>query len=86
MRSLVMSNLYIPTRCLIKWQLLTLVLRSETSDTRWAELEFDAKLWTIPTERMKAKRENIVPLSPQALYVLEVLKPISAHRDVCFSK
>lgn len=84
MRSLVMSNLSVPTRCLIEWQLLTLVRPSEASGTRWAEIDLDAKLWTIPAERMKANREHIVPLSPQALDILEVMKPISIHREHVF--
>lgn len=84
MRSLVMSNLSVPTRCLIEWQLLTLVRPSEASGTRWAEIDLEAKLWTIPAERMKAKREHIVPLSPQALEMLDVMKPISAHREHVF--
>lgn len=84
MRSLVMSNLSVPTRCLIEWQLLTLVRPSEASGTRWAEIDLKAKLWTIPAERMKAKREHIVPLSSQALNILEVMKPISAHREYIF--
>ncbi|ELQ6215753.1 tyrosine-type recombinase/integrase [Cronobacter dublinensis] len=84
MRSLVMSNLSVPTRCLIEWQLLTLVRPSEASGTRWEEIDLNAKLWTIPAERMKAKREHIVPLSPQALELLEVMKPISAHREHVF--
>ncbi|EPM0599254.1 integrase domain-containing protein [Klebsiella pneumoniae] len=84
MRSLVMSNLSVPTRCLIEWQLLTLVRPSEASGARWVEVDFDKNLWTIPAERMKAKREHIVPLSPQALEILEVMKPISAHREHVF--
>lgn len=84
MRSLVMSNLSVPTRCLIEWQLLTLVRPSEASGARWTEIDLNAKLWTIPAERMKAKREHIVPLSTQALEILEVMKPISAHREHVF--
>jgi len=84
MRSLKMSNLTVSTRCLIEWQLLTLVRPSEASGTRWAEIDLDAKLWIIPAERMKAKREHIVPLSPQALEILEVMKPISAQREHVF--
>mgnify|MGYP000388067023 FL=1 len=84
MRSLVMSNLSVPTRCLIEWQLMTLVRPSEASGTRWAEIDLEAKLWTIPAERMKAKREHIVPLSSQALNILEVMKPISSHREYIF--
>lgn len=84
MRSLVMSNLSVSTRCLIEWQLLTLVRPSEASGTRWAEIDLDAKLWTIPAARMKANREHIVPLSPQALEILDVMKPISVHREHVF--
>ena len=84
MRSLIMSNLSVSTRCLIEWQLLTLVRPSEASGARWVEIDLDAKLWTIPAERMKAEREHIVPLSPQALDILEVMKPISAHREHVF--
>lgn len=84
MRSLFMSNLSVPTRCLIEWQLLTLVRPAEASGARWAEIDLDAKLWMIPAERMKAKREHIVPLSTQALEILEVMQPISAHREHVF--
>lgn len=84
MRSLVMSNLSVSTRCLIEWQLLTLVRPSEASGAQWVEIDLDSKLWTIPAERMKAKREHIIPLSPQALEILEVMKPISTHREHIF--
>ncbi|WP_394550402.1 integrase domain-containing protein [Pantoea sp. SGAir0183] len=84
MRSLLISNLSIPTRCLIEWQLLTLVRPSEASGTRWVEIDLDAKLWTIPAERMKAKREHVVPLSAQAVEVLNIMKPMSAHREHVF--
>lgn len=84
MRSLVMSNLSITTRCLIEWQLLTLVRPSEASGTEWAEIDFDSKLWVIPAERMKAKREHVVPLSKQALEILGVMRPLSANRQHVF--
>ncbi|MEG3109784.1 integrase domain-containing protein [Pantoea sp. T14] len=84
MSSLMMSNLSVPTRCLIEWQLLTLVRPSEASGARWVEIDLDSKLWTIPAERMKAKRKHVVPLSSQALDVLETMKPISSHREYIF--
>ncbi|PZL86304.1 integrase [Pantoea sp. ARC270] len=84
MRSLQMSNLSVPTRCLIEWQLLTLVRPSEASGTRWLEIDLNAKLWIIPAERMKAKREHVVPLSAQALEILNMMMPMSAHREHVF--
>jgi integrase len=84
MRALIMSNLSLPTRCLIEWQLLTLVRPSEASGTRWTEIDLDAKLWTIPAERMKAKREHLVPLSVQAIDLLHIMKTISFNREHVF--
>jgi integrase len=84
MHSLVLSNLSVSTRCLIEWQLLTLVRPSEASGTRWEEIDIGAKLWRIPAERMKAKREHIIPLSHQALKILEMMSPISSHRNHVF--
>ena len=63
---------------------MTLVRPSEASGTRWTEIDLDAKLWTIPAERMKGKREHIVLLSTQALDILEVMKPVSGHREHVF--
>lgn len=84
MRSLAMSNLSLPTRCLIEWQLLTLARPSEASGAKWSEVDFKNKYWVIPPERMKANREHIVPLSDQALEILEIMKSMSAHREYIF--
>ncbi len=53
------------------------VLRStELRGARWREIDFDAKLWTVPGERMKGHYgEHIIPLSTQALGTLEWLHP-----------
>jgi len=83
MRSLVMSNLSIATRCLIEWQLLTFVRPSEASGTQWSEIDFDLNLWVIPADRMKAKSEHVVPLSKKLLIFLR-LCGLSAPTDNIF--
>jgi integrase len=72
------------TRCLIEWQLHTMTRPSEAAGTRWEEIDFENSLWTIPAERMKKKRPQSIPLSPQAIALLEVMKPISENRDHVF--
>jgi integrase len=72
------------TRCLIEWQLHTMVRPSEAAGTRWNELDFDNRLWIIPAERMKKKKEHIVPLTEQCIALLENMKPISGHREYVF--
>ncbi|MGC0826062.1 integrase domain-containing protein [Pantoea agglomerans] len=84
LKALSLSNLSITTRCLIHWQLLTLARPSEASGAKWSEINNSTKQWILPPERMKANREHIVPLSEQALTVLEVMKPISGNREYIF--
>ncbi|QNQ53413.1 integrase domain-containing protein [Serratia liquefaciens] len=84
MRTISMSNLSIPTRCLLEWQLLTLIRPAEASATAWAEIDIENREWHIPAERMKAKRDHIVPLSNQALEILEIMHPISGRREHVF--
>jgi integrase len=44
-----------------------------------SELDLDAALWTIPAERMKARREHVVPLPPRAVEILKTLRPRSPN-------
>ncbi len=43
----------------------------EVSGMRWSEVDFAAKLWSMPKERTKNGRAHTVPLSPQALAIIE---------------
>ena len=79
------ASINLTTRVMIEWQLHTMVRPMESAGTRWEEINFDHNTWTIPPERMKKKREHIVPLSPQALALLEVMRPISGHREYVFT-
>jgi integrase len=79
------ASINLTTRVMIEWQLHTMVRPMESAGTRWEEINFDDNTWTIPPERMKKKREHIVPLSPQALALLEVMRPISGHKEYVFT-
>ncbi len=67
------------TRCLIEWQLHTMTRPAEAATTRWADIDFDTRIWTIPPERMKKRRPNTIPLTDQALSLLETLKQLSGR-------
>ncbi len=49
---------------------LTACRSAEIRLAQWDEIDLDAACWTIPAERMKAKREHRVPLSPRAVEIL----------------
>ena len=57
---------------------------SEAAGAMWNEIDFDNRVWNIPAERMKKRKPQAVPLTPQVLALLEYLKPISGHRDFIF--
>ena len=52
---------------------LTATRTSEVRNAKWPEFDLDAGLWTIPSERMKARREHRVPLSKRALAIVKEL-------------
>ncbi|WP_241649895.1 integrase domain-containing protein [Rosenbergiella collisarenosi] len=72
------------TRCLIEWQLHTMTRPNEASGARWDEIDLKEKIWTIPPQRMKKRREHRIPLTDQMLDLLEVIQPISGHREYVF--
>lgn len=84
MAALNQSRTKIVTRCLVEWQLHTMTRPGEAAGTRWEEIDLAKALWTIPAERMKMNRPHVVPLSAQALNLLQVLKPITGHREYVF--
>tara|TARA_R110002072_G_C7966658_1_gene534360 strand:+ start:209 stop:1453 length:1245 start_codon:yes stop_codon:yes gene_type:complete len=84
MRALAVANIKITTRCLIEWQLHTMVRPGEAAGTRWSEIDLEQKTWAIPAERMKKKKAHTIPLSPQAIALLEVMRPISGRSDFVF--
>lgn len=57
---------------------------SEVREARWAEFDLDNAIWEIPAERMKKRREHIVPLSTQSLNLLQELKIYSGSYDLLF--
>lgn len=72
------------TRCMFELQLHTAVRPVEAATARWEEFNLAEKLWIIPAHKMKKNREHIIPLSPQVINLLELLRPISEHRDYLF--
>lgn len=84
MKRIAQANIRTSTRCLIQWQLHTMVRPSEAAGTRWDEIDLDRALWNIPATRMKKRKAHTVPLSPQALAILEQMKPISGQREHVF--
>jgi integrase len=72
------------TRAAGQFLWLTLVRTNEVINARWEEFDFDSSLWCIPASRMKMGVDHIVPLSRQALEVLESVKATGGAEGLVF--
>ena len=72
------------TRLAIHLLMLTMTRPGEVRFARWDEFDLARAEWRIPAERMKMRVPHIVPLSRQALAVLEELRQISGHCELLF--
>jgi integrase len=61
----------------LEFTILTAARTSEALQACWSEIDFDAKVWTVPADRIKAARDHRVPLSDRTL---AILKEQQAHR------
>ncbi|RYL25073.1 tyrosine-type recombinase/integrase [Acinetobacter piscicola] len=57
---------------------------SELRQAKWDEFDFDLAVWNIPEERMKKRREHVVPLSKQAVAILQELKTYETNSEFLF--
>ena len=78
------TNMSTVIRCLFQWLLHTMTRPSETYGAKWQELDLENMIWIIPAERMKKRKQHLVPLTPQTISILDILKPISGHREHLF--
>jgi integrase len=67
----------------LEFVILTAARSGEVRGATWQEVDLEAKVWTVPAERMKAGKEHRVPLSDEALALLHSL-PRMAGTDLMF--
>lgn len=84
------------TKLALKLSLLIFIRSSELRFARWSEIDFDQKIWTIPSEReeiegvrfsargSKMRTLHLVPLSNQAIDVLKQIHQISGMYELVF--
>lgn len=57
----------------LEFAALTAARSQEVRGARWEEVDFEAGMWVIPAQRMKMEREHRVPLTSEALALLDAL-------------
>lgn len=55
----------------LEFAVLTAARSGEVRGATWSEINFETEVWTVPADRMKAKKEHRVPLSAAAIQVMK---------------
>ena len=73
-----------PVRCALQPAPLAFVRPDELRRAEWCEFDVDAAEWRLPAAKMKMQREHLVPLSRQAVALLEELRPLTGEGRYVF--
>jgi len=65
----------------LEFLILTAARTGEVIGARWGEIDLLDKTWTVPADRMKARREHRVPLSARALAILQEMQVVRHSED-----
>ncbi|WP_272518207.1 MULTISPECIES: tyrosine-type recombinase/integrase [unclassified Providencia] len=64
--------------------MLTGLRTAELRFGEWSEIDFDARLWSIPRDKMKKRKDHLVPLSDQVIVLLKELSRLSGRFKYMF--
>ena len=68
----------------MEFLILTAARSGEARFAQWSEIDWAEAIWTVPANRMKARRAHMVPLSGQALNLLRSVRPNSPEPGLIF--
>lgn len=66
----------------LEFLILTSARTGEVLGAKWSEINFEESTWTIPSARMKGKREHRVPLCSRGVEILAQMKAVSSDQYV----
>ena len=72
------------THLAVQFMMLTFVRTGEMIKAEWSEFDFEEKMWLIPAQRMKMNKDHLVPLSDQALDVLQKIRDQHTNQTYVF--
>jgi integrase len=72
------------TRCALRLSALTFCRPGEIRHAEWAEIIWAKEEWVIPAEKMKMKRDHVIPLADQTIKVLQELHPATSRGKYVF--
>jgi integrase len=83
--SLRSASVYESIKLAFEFLILTAARTSEVILAEWKEIDFKAKTWTVPADRMKMKKEHRIPLSARCLELLREAKEYGNGGEYVFA-
>ncbi len=84
LQTLISADIHITTKLALEFAILTATRTGEVRGATWNEIDLDACIWKIPAERMKMKMAHNVPLSKQAVAILNRMKILFGDNGFVF--
>ena len=78
------SGADLSTKLSLAFLVLTAARSSEVRLATWSEVDWVSETWTIPADRMKARREHRVPLSSRSIQVLQDARALDVDAELIF--
>ena len=72
------------TKLAFEFLILTAARTGEAINARWSEIDFEARTWTVPKERMKAGVEHVVPLTERTIVILKLASSLYEDNPLVF--
>lgn len=83
-QKLIQADIAAQNRIAMMLTMLTFLRSTELRGGQWQEIDFAARMWNVPAERMKMNRPHSVPLSEWAIELLHELHAITGHTAYLF--
>lgn len=84
LRKLTGADIHITTKLALKFTILTAARSGEVRGATWNEINLEEAIWRIPAERMKMDSPHNVPLSKQAVAILERVARLYGQHGLIF--
>ncbi|HCG6889685.1 TPA: tyrosine-type recombinase/integrase [Vibrio parahaemolyticus] len=84
MNALANASIKRSTRCLIEFQLHTMTRPNEAAGAKWAEFNLLERVWLIPKERMKKRKEHRIPLTEEVINLLKTMRAMNGNSEYVF--
>ena len=84
LKALSIADIHSTTKLALQFTILTAVRSGETRGATWKEVDLEGAIWRIPGERMKMDTTHTIPLSKQAVAILERMGTLYGREGYVF--